>query len=352
MLYRRVCIESLGYIVPECVVSSDEIERRLAPLYEKLKLPFGRLEMMTGIRERRFWPKGTMPSDASTRAGTMAIERSGIDPSDIECLIHTSVSRDYLEPATATIVHDNLKLPKTSLVFDISNACLGFLNGMITLANMIELGQVKSGIVVAGENAGALLEKTLEDLLSMETPNRNKIKDSFPSLTIGSGAAAMVLTDISVSKTKRRLMGGSFMAATMHNNLCRGGANMTDAGMADEANKPHMCTDAESLLVSGCELAKENWAELKRELGWANESVDRVFCHQVGSAHRRAIYNSLDLDLGKDFSTFEVLGNVGSVSLPITMAIAADQGMIERGQNVAMLGIGSGINCLMLGICW
>lgn len=364
MQYRRVCIEAFGYEIPECVVTSEEIEKRLAPLYEKLKLPQGRLEMMTGIRERRFWKSGTMPSDVSTKAGKMAIERAGVDPSSIECLIHASVSRDFLEPATATVVHDNLGLPKTSMVFDISNACLGFINGVIMLANMIELGQVKSGIVVAGENAGQLYERTIADLLNnVDNLTRNKIKDSFPSLTIGSGAAAVVMTDISISKAKHKLVGGSFMAATEHNALCRGGtgnmsmkANDDTNGDApqngDAANMPHMCTNAEALLVSGCELARENWDNMKQELIWTNDTPDRIFCHQVGSVHRRAIYNSLELDLNKDFSTFEFLGNVGSVSLPITAALAVDQGLIEKGQKLAMLGIGSGINCLMLGIEW
>lgn len=352
MLYRRVCLEAFGYEIPECVVTSDEIERRLAPLYERLKLPCGRLEMMTGIRERRFWPKGFMPSDASTKAGLKAIERAGIDVSRLECLIHSSVSRDFIEPATATVVHNNLGLPASSMVFDISNACLGFLNAMITLANMIELGQISSGIVVAGESAGSLLEKTIDELLNTEKLSRNAIKNSFPSLTIGSGAVAAVLTDISISKTKRRILGGTFRTASMHNNLCRGSVGSNDAGFADEANMPHMCTNAEALLVSGCELARENWADFQKELGWTAETPERIFCHQVGSMHRRAVYQALGLDMNKDFSTFETLGNVGSVSLPITLAIAADQGVVSRGDNIAMLGIGSGINSIMLGVEW
>ncbi len=352
MLYRRVCLEAFGYEVPECVVTSENIESRLAPLYEKLKLPAGRLEMMTGIRERRLWPKGFKPSDASTKAGLKAIEKAGVDPSQIECLIHSSVSRDFLEPATATVVHNNLGLPKSAMVFDISNACLGFLNAMLTAANMIELGQIKSAIVVAGESAGQLLEKTIQELNSLENPTRNKIKDSFPSLTIGSGAVAVVLNDISISKTKHRLLGGTFRSATMYNNLCQGSVGSADAGFANESNMPHMCTNAEALLVSGCELARENWEDFQRELNWSAETPDRIFCHQVGSMHRRAVYQALDLDMNKDFSTFEALGNVGSVSLPITLAIACDQGLVSKGDNIAMLGIGSGINSIMLGVEW
>ena len=72
MHFRRVCLESFGYTLPDEVVTTAELEQRLAPLYERLRLPEGRLELMTGIRERRFFPPGTRPSTISiesARAG-------------------------------------------------------------------------------------------------------------------------------------------------------------------------------------------------------------------------------------------------------------------------------------------
>ena len=80
--------------------------------------------------------------------------------------------------------------------------------------------------------------------------------------------------------------------------------------------------------------------------------MDRFICHQVGSVHRRKLYETLGLDLSKDFSTFETLGNMGSVSLPATLAIAVQQGAIKLGDRVGLLGIGSGLNCLMLALEW
>ncbi len=88
--------------------------RALAPIYKTLKLPQGRLELMSGIKERRFWDKGTRPSDAAVLAGKKAIAASGIPASELECLIFTSVSRDMMEPATASFVHNQLGLPSRS----------------------------------------------------------------------------------------------------------------------------------------------------------------------------------------------------------------------------------------------
>jgi 3-oxoacyl-[acyl-carrier-protein] synthase-3 len=158
MRYEDVCIESLGYVLPEEIVTSDDIERRLAPLYRRLKLPEGRLELMSGIRERRLWPRGMRPSEKSIESGRKALEAAGIEPNQIGCLVHGSVCRDYLEPATACRVHDGLGLPADCLVYDVSNACLGLLNGMVQVANMIELGQIRAGLVVGTEDCLALLE--------------------------------------------------------------------------------------------------------------------------------------------------------------------------------------------------
>jgi acyl-CoA:acyl-CoA alkyltransferase len=96
MQYKKVCVESFGYELPNNIVTSVSLEERLAPVYEKLSLPYGRLEMMTGIRERRFWDDGVSPSQASMKAAEKAISRSGVNKQDIGCLLHTSVSQQRL----------------------------------------------------------------------------------------------------------------------------------------------------------------------------------------------------------------------------------------------------------------
>ncbi|MBU0717869.1 MAG: 3-oxoacyl-ACP synthase III [Planctomycetes bacterium] len=346
--YAQVCLEAFGYVLPEKVVTSREIEEELAPVYERFGVHAGRLELMTGIRERRFWSEEVLPSTASTEAGRRALELSGVRPADIECLINTSVSRDCLEPATASVVHDNLALPRESILYDISNACLGFLNGMVSLANMIELGQVRRGLIVAGESSRQLVRTTIDQLLKAPKLDRQDFKKAFASLTIGSGAVALVLAHQDVSQTGHRLLGGVVRSATEHNHLCRGSA---DTGFGSDASMT-MSTDAETLLVDGCKLAGETWATFKETMGWSNGEINRAYCHQVGEVHRDRFYESIDLDVSRDFSTFPFLGNVGSVSLPLTMAMGIERDPPDAGTNIAMLGIGSGLSCVMLGVRW
>ncbi len=344
MRFENTCIESLALTLPDEILTSAEIEERLRPLYERLKLPVGRLELMTGIRERRVWPAGTRASDASALAGRAALQKSALSPTQVELFIHSAVSRDMLEPATASFAHRKIGLPGTAQIFDVSNACLGFLNALTVAAGLIESGQIRCALVVAGENGGPLLQQTLQTLLAQPL-SRNEIKPYFANLTIGSGAVAAVVCHRSLVKgCAHRLLGGVARAATQHSELCQGDTHGADS-LA-------MQTDSEQLLVAGVELAKQTWAEFTATNGWTGNSFDRFICHQVGSIHRRKLYETLGLDLAKDFSTFETLGNTGSVALPATLATAVQAGAVREGQRIGLLGIGSGLNCLMLALEW
>ncbi len=344
MRYSHVCLHGFGYEIPPVELTSTALEERLAPLYKRLKLPSGRLELMTGIKCRRLWHPGTRPSKGAIQAGKKSLALSGIPVAEIGCLLFTSVSRDMMEPATAAFVHRGLGLPGSCQIFDISNACLGFLNGMITLANMIELGQVKSGLVVAAETAEHLLESTITHLLSDCTLTRKTLKPLFASLTIGSGAVALVMGDRRFFDSGHMLVGGSCRAHTDYNDLCQGGRNAEQGTL--------MSTDSEVLLEKGIETAHHCWQDFRDELGWQDGDIDRFFCHQVGRAHARLLFEQLQLDEQKNFETLPVLGNVGSVSAPITMAMGLAEGKLLAGERAAILGIGSGINSLMLGIEW
>lgn len=343
MNFAHVCLESLAVALPEEVWTSAAIEERLRPVYERLRLPFGRLELMTGIRERRVWPEGTRPSEASAKAARAALARSRLGDR-VELFIHAAVSRDMLEPATAAFAHHAIGLPKAVQLFDVSNACLGFLNALAIAGAMIDAGQIRCALVAAGENGRPLVDHTIQTLL--ERPlDRNAIKPYFANLTIGSGAAAAVVCHESLAGAgPHRLRGGVARAATGHSELCQGDT-ATAGGLS-------MQTDSEQLLLAGVELAGETWTEFQQATGWDARTVDRFVGHQVGAVHRRKTFEALGLDLAKDFSTFETLGNMGSVSLPATLALAAEQGAVAPGAKVALFGIGSGLNCMMLALEW
>jgi acyl-CoA:acyl-CoA alkyltransferase len=348
MRYSKVCIEALAYTLPSEIVTSAELESRLAPLYDRLRLPQGRLELMTGIRERRFWPPGTLPSEVSVETAAKALDAAGIDRRDVGALIHGSVCRDFLEPATACSVHHRLGVESHAVVYDVSNACLGILNGAIQLANMIELGQIRAGVVVGTESARPLVETTIAALNGDRALTRETVKSAMASLTIGSASAAIVLADVRLSRTKNRLLAATARAHTAGHSLCHSGRDEAVAG----GMQPLMHTDSTRLMEDGIAAGVATFEDFLQDAGWSRADIDKTFCHQVGAAHRKLLLESLALDPQRDFATFETLGNTGSAALPLTMALGMDRGHLRPRDHAALLGIGSGINTLMLAVDW
>ena len=150
MHFKNVVLDSMAYALPNEVWTSAMVEDALSPLYERLHLPYGRLAEMTGIQERRHWSPDTLPSTAAIDAGENLLRQNNIDRAIIDVLIHASVCRNRLEPATAAYVHQGLKLPEKTQIFDLSNACLGVLNAIIVGTSMIEAGTARSVLVVSG----------------------------------------------------------------------------------------------------------------------------------------------------------------------------------------------------------
>jgi len=346
MLYKNVYIESFGYELAPNVISSDDIEIRLQSVYEKLHFQKGQLEALTGICERRLWDKHFKMSHGAITAGKKAIESSCIPVEMIGAVVYGGVCRDNLEPATACSVANGLQISSSALVYDVSNACLGVLNGIIEVANAIELGQIKAGLVVSCESSRQIMDLTIDRLV--EKKDMANFKKTVATLTGGSGAVAVLLCDKSVSDNGHRIMGGMIKSATEHHKLCRWGP---DTGIP--ASGFHfMETDSVGVLNHGVALGIKTFKAFKKEIHWPEDKPDKIICHQVGAAHQKTILESLGLSVEKDFTTYRYLGNIGTVSLPVTAAIAAERDFLLPGDLVGFFGIGSGLNCIMLGIKW
>ena len=345
MKYSRVYLDSIGYELPPVVVTSQELEARLRPVYQALHLPDGQLEALTGIHERRWWEPGYPVSQGATAAARKALEMSNVRPQDLEVLIYAAVCREQFEPATACKVAAALGA-RPDAVFDLSNACLGVLNGIVEIANRIELGQVRAGMVVSCETAREINDVMIDTMLQKR--NMETFKTSVATLTGGSGAVAVVVTDGSfVKEPRRRLLGGTTQAAPQYHALCRWGIETVLS-----AAKQFMSTDSVSVLKYGVELGLRTWDSFLHRVGWAGDMVDKIICHQVGSSHRDLILKTLGISPHKEYSTYSFLGNMGTVSLPLTAALAEEREFLLPGDRVGFLGIGSGLNCLMLGVDW
>lgn len=338
MHFENVVIQSLAAIEPPIRVTSREISERLKPTLVRLGVRPNLLEEISGILERRIWQANTQPSDAATMAAEKAIAEAGIDKSQIGVIINTSVCRDYLEPSTASIVHGNLGLPANCLNFDVGNACLAFLNGMDIAARMIERNEIDYALIVDGESSGPITDATIERMLK-EDMDEQQFRAEFASLTLGSGAAAMIMARRELVPEGHAYLGSVTRSATQFNGLCRG-------------HMHQMVTDTRTLLTEGLKLAAKTFQATCNALGWVVEELDQFVIHQVSKVHTDSLVSMLKLDPDKVHAIYPKMGNVGPASVPIVLAKAVELGKINRGDRVALLGIGSGLNCAMAEVVW
>ena len=338
MNFNNVSVLSVAHVDAPHRVTSEEIEQKLASTMERLGIRPDLLRNLSGIIERRVWDEGTMPSEVAARAGEKAIEAAGIDRSKIGILINTSVCRDYLEPSTACIAHSMLGLPETCMNFDLGNACLGFVNGMDMVGSMIDRGEIDYAILVNGETSRQITEATIERLQGPDIDEAT-FRENFASLTLGSGAAAMVLGRTDLAPEGHPFKGSVNLAATQHCRLCAG-------------NIDQMVTRTKELLMAGLELAVRTWGRATEALGWTADAIDHFVIHQVSKVHTEQFAGILGIDLQKVFRLYPDFGNIGPAGVPIALSKLAETGQLVRGQRVAILGIGSGINCTMAELIW
>lgn len=359
MRYTKPIIHRFGYALAPVIVSTEEIEERLEPVYRRLHIGAGQLEQITGIVERRWWEPGYPVSEGAILAARRALGDGVVESREIDMLVYGAVCREHYEPATAChvaagLARHGLPISDQAIVHDVSNACLGVLSGMLQVANAIELGQIRAGLVVASETAREINEVAIARLL--EDPVMSRFASSVATFTGGSGAIAVLLTDGSFEEEgRRRLVGGVIEAAPEHHRLCRWGVephpNAT-APQADPALRQFAATDSAAVLQHGVALGKRTWARFLAELEWTSASIDRTVCHQIGASHRATMLEAIRRSADGDFAAYEHLGNVGTVALPLAAALADERDFVQPGHRVGLLGIGSGLNCMMLGVEW
>src|ERR671921_511570 len=254
------------------VVPSSAFDDRLAATYRRVGRKPGMLADRAGVVERRWWPTDVSFADAAAMAGAKALAEAGIIPAQVGVMINTSVSRAYLEPSTAVAVHHQLGLPTSCLNFDLANACLGFVNGIQLAGTMIDAGQAEYALLVDAEGSRYTQETTLARLAGPDA-TADDLRSQFATLTLGSGAAAMVLGRSDRHPEGHGVVGGVSRAGTEHHDLCVGDLNL-------------MRTDSKALFQAGLSLALDTWAEAGNAgFDWAD--VDSFVAHQTSVVHIR-----------------------------------------------------------------
>jgi 3-oxoacyl-[acyl-carrier-protein] synthase-3 len=338
-MMSKIVIDGMEYVEAPEILTSLEIESRMAHNSERFGLSPGYIEAMSGIRERRIWEPGKLVWDAAILSAEKLLQRLNIDRSEIGCLINPSVSRDYVEPTITIMVHNALGLGERCMNLDINNACMGFTSAVEVISNMLRLGQIKYGLIVNAESSRDVIDITTKRLADPEIGLEDFIPE-FASLTLGSGSVSMLLCREEDARFDGHVIEETMVAVdSRYGMLCYGDHNQ-------------MRCEAHTMLKKGLELVKRTWDICMEEFEVWGDQIDRFVPHQVSMPHKKAFVQTTGVPMEKLELIFPEYGNTGPIAWPMGLAVAERKKNIGPGSKVAVFSMGSGFNSSCMRITW
>jgi len=336
-----VSIAGIEVLEAETALSSATLSEALLPAVRHLLPPALQdptfLQQLTGIRERRMWAeRHHTPSQAAARVADRLLTRLGIPRNEVTLVISCSVTRDFIEPSVAALVHGELGLPDTCQCFDLSNACVGMVNGIDVATQMIASGRVDNALIVCAENTHDLIDGALRGL-GTGTPDAALFESLLPGLTLGCGAVAVWLTRDAGAPGALRVVGAASLAATSQgrNRLCT-------------AQRGLITTQSRGLLRHGLALAARTLVRLEATRGIRREQFDLFVCHQVSETHAQGVAKVWGMPFERFHHIYPTHGNMGPVAVIYCLHEAARAGRLPQHSQVLLGGIGSGLNCTLM----
>jgi len=322
-------IESLGVSIPEEVLSSRDLVKRLK-ISTSLKL-----ELMTGIKERRICAPGEDSLTLAEDAALDCLKHSKYDSGQIEMIIYCAITkyvgglRHLYEPAMSLLLKKKLGC-EGAISFDITNACAGMLSGFHIASDFIERGVVENCLVVSGEYITSLSQNAVENIRTKDDPQ-------IASLTLGDAGGAAIL---SRSSFEEGIASSRFETFGAYSDLCmaylspnqRGGIMKTRMKEIHDASISHAPKVMERALD---------------EAGLSLDQIDFLIPHQTSSHAIRAGYVHFSKYFGKMAGKVVVnlsgMGNTASTSHTLALYKLLRERTIQRGDRIMLLSFASGL---------
>lgn len=334
-------ILGLAYHLPAKQVGSEALEEAF-DLEGLFGVRRGTLARTTGVRTRHLADADAVPSDLAFAAAEKALAASGVAARDLDVIIYAAVYRDFAEPSTAHIIQRRLGAGG-AFVFDVSNACLSMMNGVLMVDSLIAAGRCKAGLVCGGELASEVLRSTFDALRGLD---RAGLAELFPALTCGDAGAAVVLgpraSAASAGERGRGFVAFEFLSRGEHADLC----------VLPALRGEPMRTDGPALLEAGARLGREALDRVLEKSGWSRDDVDLVIPHQISVPATKAIFAGLGIGLDRCHLVIDRFGNTAATTVPVALAHAAETGRLRPGMKVVLAGLGSGVSAGFASLVW
>lgn len=312
-------ITGWGMFVPENILTNDDLSKMVDTNDEWIR-------ERTGIRERRIVSENQSTSSLAVEASIKALQVANLRPTDIDLIICSTSTPEYIFPATACLVQDRIGATKAG-AFDLLAACSGFIFGVNMAAQSIRSGSIQNALVIGAEAMSRFINW----------------QDRDTCILFGDGAGAFVL--------QASDMPGGVLSAVMHSDGSGGDSLIIQAG-----GSKHPATEAtvqagrHYIEMDGKEVfrfATRVMAQATREaLDAANiklEDVKWIIPHQANYRIIEAAARGLKIPIERFVINVERYGNTSTASIPIATVEAVDDGRLQLGDQIVFVGFGAGL---------
>jgi 3-oxoacyl-[acyl-carrier-protein] synthase-3 len=313
----HAAITAVGGYVPETILSNADLEKMIDTTDEWITT-------RTGIKERRILRgEGMGTSDMAAKAVQMILDKTGIDPLDIELLICATTTPDHTFPATANIITDKCGL-KNAYGYDVNAACSGFLYSLTTAAQFIETGRHKKVIVVGGDKMSSIMN----------------YEDRATCIIFGDGCGAVLLEPNDDGNGIIDSILRSDGAGKVHLHQKAGGS-VKPASIETVMNKEHYVYQEGQTVFK---FAVTNMAEVAYDIMQRNqlshEDVKWLVPHQANKRIIDATRERMGLAEEKVMINIERFGNTTNGTLPL--CLWEWENKLNKGDTIILAAFGGG----------
>ncbi|HBM36543.1 MAG TPA: ketoacyl-ACP synthase III [Sulfuricurvum sp.] len=319
MMYAA--FRSIGAYVPSKILTNAELEVMVDTTDEWIT-------KRTGIKERHIAAENETTSDMGVKAAEKAIERSGLDKSQIDMLICATISPDYFcMPSTATIIATKLGLEKVT-AFDVSAACTGFVYALSIAKAFIESGMKKNVLIVGAERLSSITDYS----------------DRGTCILFGDGAGSAV---ISATENKSEAIidihtgsDGSFADLLMTPN---GGSGSVHDELDREAAGCFMRMKGNETFKVAVRTLTSDVIDILEQNNIASTEIKHFVPHQANYRIIKAVGDALDLKEEQVVLTVEKYGNTSGASIPMAINDIYESGRLQEGDLMLLDAFGGGL---------
>jgi 3-oxoacyl-[acyl-carrier-protein] synthase-3 len=312
-------IIAMGSYLPEKVLSNLDLEKMVDTSDEWIL-------SRTGIKERRIAAFHEAASDMGVEAARKALERTAMDPKEIDLIVVATMTPDYLTPSTAAIIQARLGAPQAA-AFDVQAACSGFLYGLSVAKAYVESGMYKKVLVVASEKMSAFID----------------YQDRNTCVLFGDGAAAAVVTSEGEGfHVDAIILGADGVQADLIGVPGGGSRKPATATSFDERNH--------YVKMTGKEVFKH---AVRRMTAAANDCLNRadlkigniawLVPHQANERIMDALVKNFEISPAKVIKTLHKYGNTSGSSVAISLDELIQSTPIKFGEHLLLVAFGAGL---------